>query len=260
MKNTPRYPSIPKGTKGQETFYEFPLNPQVRSYLRIEHLLKRLDEFSTFTNPIESELYFQSLFGLCSLLTQVHVRGDLVKDLTRQRERFKTWATNPDIDTKYLDNLCTQSYILQQQLLQAPRLGQSLREDLFLQSFRQRFEVPAGICSFDAPHLHFWLDMPKEHLSQCAKKWNQELNPIRAALDFWLSMTRQGCELKRQTVHKGIYQQQAPDSHLVQVRISTEYNVYPTVSNYKSRFTLRLTPFNEEDAIAPEISVSLAAF
>lgn len=260
MQNISRYPTIPKGTKGAKTFYEFPLSPQVRTYLRIEHLLNRLDEYSSLTNEIESELYFQSLFGLCVLLGQIHVRSDLVKDLTRQREKFKSWADNPDIDTKHLDSLCTQSYVLQQQLLQAPRLGQTLRDDLFLVSFRQRFEVPAGICSFDAPHLHYWLSMPKEHLKACTERWNKELTPIREALTFWLEMTRQGCAMQEQTIHKGVFQQDVPDAHLVQIRMGTEHNVYPTVSNYKSRFTVRLIPFNDGDAIAPEIRVSLAAF
>ena len=260
MQNISRYPIIPKGTKGGKTFYEFPLSPQVRTYLRIEYLLNRLDEYSGLANEIESELYFQSLFGLCVLLGQTQVRSDLVKDLTRRREKFKSWASNPDIDTKHLDNLCTQSYVLQQQLLQAPRLGQGLRDDLFLISFRQRFEVPAGICSFDAPHLHYWLSMPKEHLKSCTERWNKELAPIQEALRFWLDMTRQGRTLQEQTIRKGVFQQDAPDTHLVQIRMGTEYNVYPSVSSYKSRYTVRLIPFNNDDAINDEIQVFLGAF
>ena len=259
MQNTSHYPSIPSLATGNQTFYEFPLYGQVRTYLRLEHLLKRLKQNASLANEVESELYFQSLFGLCGLLTQVHIRSILVKDLTKQREKFKSWQQNPDIDKSYLDSLCSKSYGLQQQLLQAPRLAQALRDDHFLLSFRQRFEVPAGICSFDSPQLHYWLSMPSTHLKAYTERWNNELAPIEEALGFWLEITRKSGVAQELIVKRGMHNQDAPDAHLVQIKLDTDHSVYPLVSNYKSRFSLRLVPFNEENTIADEIKVSLAA-
>ena len=241
-----------------ETFYEFPLNAQVKTYLRLECLLQRLTANSTLSTDAQWTLYFQSLFGLCDLLSQIHVRSDLVKDLSRQRDRFKNWEQNPEVDKVYLDNLFTESFALQQQLLQAPRLAQSLRDDPFLLSFRQRFDAPAGACSFDAPHLHFWLSMPTSHLQACAMNWYEALAPLTQALNFWLRLTRQNGVMTEQVIEKGVFHQDAPEANLLQIRLSTMYNLYPMANSYKSRFSIRLLPFNETHPVADEITLSLA--
>lgn len=259
MQNILRYPEIPTLNSGTETFFEFPLYPQVKTYLRLEYLLKRLEKNETLANESECELYFQSLFGICDLLNHIHVRSDLVKDLAKQRDRLKIWEANPDIDRQYLDNLYTESFVFQQELLQAPRLAQHLRDDPFLVSFSQRYDVPAGACSFDAPHLHLWLSMPKEHLHERTKLWRESLKSFSQALNFWLNLTRQQGEMKETIVKQGVFHQDVPDVNLIQIKLDAKYHVYPLVNNYKARFSLRLLPFNEQGQVADEIPLSIAA-
>ncbi|MGL5335388.1 MAG: cell division protein ZapD [Enterovibrio sp.] len=229
-----------------ETFYEFPLNPNVRTYLRVESLFRKLNTNAELGNETQWTIFFHSLFQLCDLLGQIHVRGELAKDLLRQREKLIAWRDNPYAHIEHLDDILQRSHELQQRLLQVPRLGQSLRDDVFLTTFRQKFDIPAGVCPFDAPHLHHWLHLPKEHLLACTRGWLESFQALEQALNFWLQLTRQGGIEDVAHVKRSVFQYDAPDGLLVQIKIPMQHNFYPMINSYKSRFTLRLVQYDEK--------------
>ena len=57
------------------------------------------------------------------------------------------------------------------ELMSAERFGQSFKEDRFLSTIRQRFNLPGGACCFDLPALHHWLHLPCEQKQQDAQNW-----------------------------------------------------------------------------------------
>ena len=70
-----------------DILYEHPLNAKVRIYLRLEHLFNQLETPENLTEPSQWHTFFKTLFDLVEILEQVHVRGDLIKDLEKQKRK-----------------------------------------------------------------------------------------------------------------------------------------------------------------------------
>ncbi|MEZ8128554.1 cell division protein ZapD [Enterovibrio norvegicus] len=241
-----------------DTLYEHPLNEQVRVYLRLEQLLLQISQSESFTESGHSTLFFKSIFDLMEILEQVQVKAELAKDLEKQRAKLQTWLDVPAVDKDQLMALLSESRQFQQTLLQAPRLGQKLREDKFLSSIRQRFSIPGGTCSFDLPALHHWLNLPLAHCQADAIEWQSSLKPLSNALSFWLRLTRDGSAMQSLTVKNGFLQQDVEGASLLRIKISPDYNAFPLISGHKSRFAIRFMPFDESQNVADNMSLSLA--
>lgn len=240
-----------------ETLYEHPLTEQVRVYLRLEYLLGQINQSVALTDDGQWRVFFRSLFDLVEILEQVQVKGDLAKDLEKQRTKLETWLDVPNVDTEQLKALLLESRQIQQALLQSARLGQKLREDKFLSSIRQRFSIPGGTCSFDLPSLHHWLNLPLAHKQSNAERWKQTLAPLEDALGFWLRLTRGSATLQPCAVVNGFYQQDVEGASLLRIKISTDYNAFPLVSGHKSRFAIRFMPFDESQPVPDMMALSL---
>lgn len=240
-----------------DTFYEHPLNEQVRAYLRLECLLLQLESISSLNEPSQWHIFFKCWFDLIEILEQVHIRGELAKHLEKQRCKLEMWLDAPNVDTEQLQQLLMQSRQLQHTLLRTARPGLMLREDRFLSSIRQRFSLPGGISSFDVPALHHWLNLPKEQRENDIARWNNSIIPLKEALLFWLQLARGSAIMHSCTVFHGFYQHDIENANLLCIQISPKYNVYPLVSGYKSRFAIRFMAFDDTQAIVDEIPISL---
>lgn len=241
-----------------DTLYEHPLNEQVRVYLRLEYLLEQVSQSSSFNDEGQWRIFFRSLFELIEILEQVQVKGDLIKDLEKQRKKLEAWMDVPQVDTEQLRSLLLESRQLQQALLQAPRLGQALREDKFLAAIRQRFSIPGGTCSFDLPILHHWLNLPLAHRQSNAAQWRFTLKPLENALQFWLTLTRGSAVMQPFQVANGFYQQDIDSACLLRLGVSPEYHSFPLISGHKSRVAIRFMPFEEGHAVPESMSLTLA--
>jgi len=121
--------------------------------------------------------------------------------------------------------------------------------DSFLQTIRQRFSIPGGTCSFDLPHLHFWLNQPLAHRQTEMTQWLSHIDLLSDAISLLLSFLRQRCHFVAQTASNGFFQGDSEDkSELIRVRLPQNATVYPTLSGNKYRFALRFMQMNGEHA------------
>lgn len=243
-----------------ETLYEHPLNAQVRVYLRLEYLLTQVRNTSSLTEAPQWQVFFKNLFDVIDILEHSQVKRDLLKDLEKQRDRLEAWLQVPDVDTDQLRALVKESQQLQHALLDSPRPGLFFSKDKFLAAIRQRFALPGGTCSFDLPVLHHWLNLPLEKRQADVLTWRRSLMPLENALNFWLRIIRASAPMQSCSVNNGFYQQDTntEDASLLRVKIAQAYNAFPLISGHRTRFAIRLMPFDEEKEIAPDIAVSLA--
>lgn len=241
-----------------DTLYEHPLNEHVRAYLRLECLLIQLESNSSLNEPGQWHIFFKCLFDLIEILEQVHIRGELAKYLEKQRVKLEAWLNVPEVDTEQLHQLLAQSRQLQHTLLRAPRPGLLLREDRFLSSIRQRFSLPGGMTSFDVPSLHHWLNLTPQHKDNDILRWKHSIRPLEEALLFWLQLTRNSAVMQPCSIAQGFYQQDIENANLLRIQLSHEFNVYPLVSGYKTRFAIRFMAFDDTLPIPEDIALLLA--
>ena len=159
----------------------------------------------------------------------------------------KTWLfgrNTPNIDDEALQFALQKILRLRGSLKSNKKVGAELKEDRFLSSIRQRFSIPGGTCSFDLPHLHYWLHQPNEHKQQNINTWLHELTPIQQAMDMTLSFLRERGRFSVVEAENGFHQGIAEDKNeLIRVLSATNQGYYPMLSGNKYRYAIRFTLF-----------------
>ena len=186
--------------------FEHPLNEKTRIYLRVESLLRQMHSSSTFSDGLQYQIFFRSLFDLLEIFEQIQLKIELVKDIEKQRFSYKNWLNVEGVDQTMLQGILSEIDTVHKQLKSAERFGLSLKSDRFLSAIRQRFNLPGGACCFDLPALHYWLHLPLEKKMRDAKQWMDTLSVLYRSLALWLKLTRETGYVKPQIARAGFFQ------------------------------------------------------
>lgn len=246
------------------TLYEFPLNEKVRSYLRLEQLFKQLDHTKTFGPDWSFITFFESLFTLLDLLDRLDVRNDMLKDIEMHEKNLRHWSKHPKIDLDALQQALDKVIGLKEQLKNARKIGNTLKEDKFLSSIKQRFSIPGGTCSFDLPNLHYWLKQPEGQVQSDVDGWLDEYRIVQDSLNIALSFLRERGKFVDANALKGFYQGVADEKiELIRIHCSTQQGYYPTLSGNKYRYAIRFMSFEMEQdsnaSVVENINFKLAS-
>ncbi|MDE1331861.1 cell division protein ZapD [Vibrio aestuarianus] len=238
--------------------FEHPLNEKTRIYLRVEALLNQLMHSAQFRDGIQHQLFFRSLFDLLEIFEQIQLKSELAKDIEKQRLAYRSWLNVNGVDQAMLLSLLEDVDDVHRNLMAAERFGQSLKEDRFLSTIRQRFNLPGGSCCFDLPALHYWLHIPLEKKTQDAHQWMETLRPLSKALQLWLRLTRETGHFKTRLASSGFYQSDAEDANILRLSIPLDYGVYPMISGHKNRFAIKFIDFQSGQASSRDVEFDLA--
>jgi cell division protein ZapD len=238
--------------------FEHPLNEKTRIYLRVEALLHQLDVSSQFSDDLQHLLFFRSLFDLLEIFEQIQLKSELAKDIEKQRLTYKSWLNVEGVDQAMLLDVLKEVDLVHGKLMTAERFGQSLKEDRFISTIRQRFNLPGGSCCFDLPALHHWLHLPNTQKEHDTNQWLETLTPLSDALTLWLKLARETGYFQPQLANNGFYQSDAEDANILRLEIPLQYGVYPMISGHKNRFAIKFIDFKSGQACTQDIQFSLA--
>jgi cell division protein ZapD len=223
--------------------FEHPLNERIRTFLRLEHLFKKVAHFLPQDDHWASRAAVEGLLDIVAITARSDIRSELLKELDRNMGTLQRIRRQPgvDLDTlgKVLDDL--QTAAAQLHALIGP-VGQRLREDEFLKSVAQRSSIPGGTCSFDLPQYHHWLVQPGPARQLQLREWMKGLDPVSGAIDLVLSLARSSAVPRPVTAPGGFFQEaldaQAP-AQLVRVTLNGGLTLFPEISGHKNRFSIR---------------------
>jgi cell division protein ZapD len=238
--------------------FEHPLNEKTRIYLRVEALLTQLEQASSFTQESHYQLFFRALFDLLDIFEQVQLRNELAKDIEKQRLMYRNWLNVEGVDQHTLLSLLQEVDEVHAGLMGADRFGIALKEDRFLISIRQRFNLPGGTCCFDLPALHYWLNLSSEKKQEDAQTWLQSLLPLSLALRLWLRLARETGHYVKKKAPNGFFQSDADGANLLRLDIPLNYGVYPMISGHKNRFAIKFIEFDNGKATLQDIDFELS--
>jgi len=123
---------------------EHPLNEKMRTWLRIEYLLKQLLYQKNFKNIASTLTFFRAVSDLIDILERFEIRGDLLKKLEYQQQKLSSWLCAPNTDKDLIDSLITKLEACKNALVSAPRIRDCLKEDRLITSVRQRLSISGG--------------------------------------------------------------------------------------------------------------------
>ncbi|MBD1555391.1 cell division protein ZapD [Vibrio sp. S9_S30] len=237
--------------------FEHPLNEKTRIYLRVESLLRQMSHAAAKVDTVQYPLFFRPIFDLLEIFEQIQMKSELAKDLEKQRLSYKSWLNVDGVDQDMLQAVLSNIDDVHKELMAAERFGQSLKEDRFLSTIRQRFNLPGGSCCFDLPSLHFWLHQPDENRKRDIEGWLDTLQPLTSALHLWLQLTRETGYEKPIIARAGFFQSDAEEANILRLNIPLEYGVYPMISGHKNRFAIKFMSFGSGQAYPHDVEFDL---
>jgi len=238
--------------------FEHPLNEKTRIYLRVEALMRLMHHSACFTDNLQYHQFFRSIFDLLEIFEQIQLKAELAKDLEKQRLNYKHWLNVEGVDQEKLLSILKEIDMTHKFLMSAERFGRSLKEDRFLSSIRQRFNLPGGTCCFDLPALHYWNHLSIEERKRNAQNWMDTLDPLSKSLNLWLKLCRETGYFNPQIARNGFYQSDAEEANILRLNIPLADGVFPMISGHKNRFAIKFMSFENGQAYSQDIEFDLA--
>jgi cell division protein ZapD len=233
--------------------FEHPLNERVRTFLRLEHLFRKVAHFLPQDDPWASRAAVEGLLDIVAITARADIKSELLKELDRNTNSLNRIQRQPGVDLETLGEIledlqraATGLYALNGQI------GQPLREDAFLKGIAKRSSIPGGTCSFDIPQYHHWSTQPPDLRQRRLSAWMKELQPVSDGIALALSLARTSAAPRQVTATGGFFQEamdaQAP-AQLVRVSLNDDANLFPEISGHKNRFSIRI--MNSGDMVRP---------
>jgi cell division protein ZapD len=187
--------------------YEYPLNERIRTLLRLEDLYRKISHFLRGDTPDDHHVALQTLFEVLEVASRADLKVDLVQELERQRQTLFSFRNNPEISEEALSGALYEIEQASSSLLaMAGKIGQYLRENDWLMSIRSRASIPGGVCQFDLPSYHYWLNREPDQRRRDLQGWISPMNPIRDGLGIVLRLLRASGRPEQQVARSGTFQ------------------------------------------------------
>ncbi|MGC3963140.1 MAG: cell division protein ZapD [Rhodocyclaceae bacterium] len=222
--------------------YEYPLSERIRTLLRLEDLFDRVLHFSLADGSYEHHTALLSLFEILEVAGRADLKVDLVQELERQRQILYAFRDNPQISEEALSGALREIEQASAALLAiAGKVGQYLRESEWLMAIRSRSAIPGGVCEFDLPSYHYWLNRDPTERRHDLQGWMAPMLPIRDALAIVLRLLRASGRPEQLVARRGSFQMMMAGRNalMVRVRVPRSDVAVPEISANKYAFNIR---------------------
>lgn len=231
--------------------YEFPLNERVRTLMRLEDIFRRAHFFIERESPIEHHAGLLALFEIVDIAARADLKSDMLQELERQRQLFAGWRNNPSIEQDTLEEVIAEIETVSAELhAQQGKLGQHMRASEWLMGVKQRAALPGGVCEFDLPGYHYWLNLAPQTRRQDLAAWLDPMLAVEGALAILLRLMRDSGKVVTHTAHQGVFQLMLTTpktAQLLRVGLPEEAVCVPEVSANKYALNVRfLEPSRNE--------------
>ncbi len=223
--------------------YEFPFNERIRTLLRIEDLFGKILLNVDAGHQHNHHSALISLLQMLDIVDRADLKMDLVQELDRQRLAMQNLRGNPVIAENVLDGILKEIGASSTTLRSDnAKLGQHLRENEWLMSIKQRTGILGGVCQFDLPSYHHWLNLNEEQRKRDFDAWLARLTPMHDAIKTILHILRGSGLATSHHVDSGFFQQMlggAKPAQMLRIEMSDDCPCFPEVSANKYAINVR---------------------
>jgi cell division protein ZapD len=234
--------------------YEYPFNERIRTYLRLEHLFRRLGELIPRSHPLDHHYALATIFEVMDVAARADLKSDVLKDLEKQKQQLNAYRGNPAISEQALDGVIRQLETCFSAVNGTPgKAGQSLTENEWLMSIRSRAGIPGGTCEFDLPAYYAWQHLPADQRRGDLERWAQTLAPLAESIHQLLRLLRDSGAPQKVMASGGQLQQTLPQGRtfqLLRLRIDESLGVVPEISGNRLIVSVRLMRQDNDKMLA----------
>jgi cell division protein ZapD len=222
--------------------YQYPLNERIRTLLRLEDLFDKITHFVAAESREDHHVALVTLFEVLEVAGRADLKFDLMQELERQRQILLSFRNNPEISE---DALSGALYEIEQAaaglLAIQGKIGYHLRENEWLMAIKNRASIPGGVCEFDLPSYHFWLNRDDQLRRRDLDNWVEPLVSIRQAIMIVLRLLRSSGRPETQIAVRGAYQMTLAgrNAQMIRLRLNRSDPYIPEISASKYALNIR---------------------
>ena len=226
----------------EQGIYELPLNERLRTFMRIEFLFSRLNNFRGSKDRWEIRTTIHTLLEIYTILARTDVRREVLADLDRYIIQMQRFQSMPDADNEIATNLLEDLNVIKDKML---KLGTGylhpLRDDDYIAALLHRHTLPGGKAEFDMPRYKFWLEGDSKAVKDDLSRWINVINPICAGIEKLLWIIREGSEPIATVASSGQYNHQiGKTAQISLIRVFLDNSsVYPEISGGRHMIAIR---------------------
>jgi cell division protein ZapD len=229
--------------------YEYPFHESVRTLLRLEALFDRLFQLIPLDAPMHHHFALSTLFEIIDVGARTDVKGDMMKELERQRLHFNGLRGNPAIAESALNTLLQQLDSAYENLSQMTgKVGNALLSSEWLVALRSRMAIPGGTRDFDLPAYHAWRHHSAEDRQNDLRRWAATLRPVIEGMNLLLALIRDTGKTQQCKAEAGQFQQSLPPNRtfqLLQLKIDPDLDLIPEITGHRLMVFVRFMEPNE---------------
>ncbi|WP_025916312.1 cell division protein ZapD [Herminiimonas sp. CN] len=222
--------------------YEYPFNERIRTLLRLEDLYEKFTFFLHQEHALQHHVALSTIFEMLEVAGRADLKSDLLQELERQRQTLLGFKSNPNVESRRLDEILLELDRISATLVAAQgRTGQNVRDNEWLMSIRGRTIIPGGACEFDLPSYYAWQQRPAQQRFDDISEWFAPLLPLFEALSLVLRLLRQSGSTSKIIAQSGTYQQmlQGKIYQMLRLVIDEELGFIPEISANKYMLWIR---------------------
>ena len=249
--------------------YEYPFNERIRTYLRLEHLFRRLAELVARSHPLDHHFAIQTMFEIMDVGARSDLKTEILKDLDKHKQLYNSYRGNPAISEAALDQFIARLDACFAALHDdAGKVGHALLENEWLLSVRSRITIPGGTCAFDLPAYHDWQHRDPALRQQELALWSQELAGLAEPIHLLLALLRESATPQKVMALGGQFQQNLPQGktyQLLRLWLDPAKGLVPEISGNRLMCSVRLMQRSDEGRLVlaadqnAELEVTLCA-
>jgi len=233
--------------------YEYPFNERIRTYLRLEHLFRRLSELVSRESALDHHFALSTLFEIMDVGARADLKSDVLKDLDKQKHILDAYRGNPAIAEDVLNDTIAQLDDSFQAMNSLPgKAGQSLNENDWLMSIRSRVGIPGGTCEFDLPAYYAWQHNTAAQRQQDLARWIATLTPLAGSIQLLLKLLRDSGTPQKVIANGGQFQQNLPQGRtfqLLRLALDASLGLIPEISGNRLMVSIRLMRQGDDDRL-----------
>ncbi|MDQ0568587.1 cell division protein ZapD [Variovorax paradoxus] len=233
--------------------YEYPFNERIRTYLRLEHLFRRLGELVPSESPLSHHYALVTIFEIMDVAARADLKADVMRDLDKHKSVFNSYRGNPAIAETVLDQVVQQlegNFSALNSV--AGKAGQSLTENEWLMSIRSRAGIPGGTCEFDLPAYYAWQHRTAASRRADLERWSNTLSPLASSIYLLLKLLRDADVPYKVIATGGQFQQNLPQGRsfqLLRLRIDPSFGLVPEISGNRLMVSVRMMRHEADDRL-----------
>ena len=233
--------------------YEYPFNERIRTYLRLEHLFRRLTDLVARDDALDHHFALSTIFEVMEVGARADLKSDLLKDLEKQRQILNAYRGNPAISEKALDGVVGRLDQCFSGLASVPgKAGNALTENDWLMSIRSRVGIPGGTCEFDLPAYFAWQHHPAQARRADLMRWGSTLATLADSVTLLLKLLRESGMPQKVMAVGGQLQQNLPQGRtfqLLRLSVDPSMGLIPEISGNRLMVSMRFMRQGADDRL-----------